>query len=180
LSEKPGKQQTFISRNKLAQLFGVTPRYISMLVEQGMPQHARGQFDFLPCGMFYARFLTSALQRRGTSTDVIIAQLRKDRIRLVNAQADKARIDFNAHEAKLIWRDEFKEWESRVYAVIREELTAMCHRVAPQLVDKNRYQVRALIDSEARATLLAITARAEFTDLNGGLTATRTDYTRTD
>ena len=157
MAEKP-QEQAFVSRAKLARLFGVTPRYISMLVEHGMPQVSRGAFDFGRCGMWYCRFLTSALNRRGLASDAIVGQLRKDRIRLVTAQAEKAKLDFAKFEATLIERDKFREWEGSVNAAIREELTAMAHRVAPQLINKNRNQIKALIDSEARATLTTISS----------------------
>lgn len=159
------KQQQFVTRNMLARLYACSPRWVERLTsEYGMPKAGRNSYDFVRCAMWYARFLNTALRRRDKGTDGIVAQLRRDRIRLVNAQAEKAKLEFEAFEATLVERDKFREWESQLSVAIREELTAMAHRLAPQLVDKNRNQIKALIDSEARATLVTISKCAAFED----------------
>src|SRR5690242_19449917 len=80
----------YVSREKLAQIFDCTPRWVSRLVEEGMPKKGRGQFDLARCLLWYIRYQARIVNRRENGPEGQMKRIREQQIALLSHKAEAA------------------------------------------------------------------------------------------
>lgn len=140
-----------ISRADLARIFQRSPRWISKLVDHGMPREAGGKYDLAKCMWWYIRHLQKELERRELTPDD--APLRRERLRLVKAQADSAEYEVKQKRSQLIPPEVMVEFQQESYERASRAALAMVDDLAPQLEGLNRTAIKAKIDAAVRDLL---------------------------
>ena len=140
-----------ILRADLARLFQRSPRWISKLVDQGMPREIGGGYDVAKCMWWYIRHLQRELERRELTPDDV--PLRRERLRLVTAQADREEYELKQRRAQLAPAEVLAEFERGICDRITRAALAMVDDLAPQLEGLNRRTIRVKVDFAVRDML---------------------------
>lgn len=88
--------------DQVAQALNLTPRRVQQLVQEGMPQIKRGQYNLGACMLWYIRHLQKALERRSTSDGETVTNLTAERTRQARAQAQKFELENARRRGELV------------------------------------------------------------------------------
>lgn len=143
-----------VGRDEVARVFNCSPRWISGLVERGMPKMGRGEYDLGHCMLWYIRYLQKELERREVwPDDPTGVNLRKERLRLVKAQADREEHELSQKRAELVPPEVIADCKREEYQRVRRAACAMVDELVPQLEGQNRIMIKARIDDAVRDML---------------------------
>lgn len=136
---------TELTRNQLAELFGVNPSTISWHKSAGMPVNEDGRtFDAPACVQWLLARVEQAVSKDSGETDESrhwLTQFRKER-------AKTARIERLKAEEKLIAREDIlTQWLGRL-RTLRSDLLNLATRLPPILEARGQLEMRQLIDDE--------------------------------
>jgi phage terminase Nu1 subunit (DNA packaging protein) len=147
-----------VSREELAKIFRVTPRWINRLVtEHGMPQEAHGRFDLAGCLLWHMRYLQGIVARRDGGDDdaarELRLELRRERVRRERALADAAEMDNGERRGNLLSLDLYKATLGNAFATVRARLLLVPQRVGPQCEGDNRTVIAETVRKELYAAM---------------------------
>lgn len=125
-----------VSVEVLARACNLTPRRIQQLVQEGMPREDRGAYDLGVCMSWYIRFLQEELAKRGPGAQagVEMEQMRAQKRRLVELQADEKELDLQQARRKLIPIKHSLRLLERVLDRLRAQILNMPGKYAGRVV----------------------------------------------
>jgi phage terminase Nu1 subunit (DNA packaging protein) len=155
---KAAEEVQYVSREKLAQIFDCTPRWISRLAEEGMPKVGRGRFDLARCMLWFIRYQARIINRRENGPEGQLKRIREHQIDLLNAKAAAAEHELGKLNRDYLDAKEVDRAWGLIAAAIKERVLADYKRVAPSLEGESREVIAAKLQDQARETLTALAA----------------------
>jgi phage terminase Nu1 subunit (DNA packaging protein) len=143
-----------VGRAEVARIFARSPRWVSKLVDQGMPREACGQYDLAKCMLWYIRHLQKELERRELTPDS--TPLRRERLRLVKAQADREEYELRQRRSQLIPIDVYEAERAARVNRVETVLLALPDAVAPELEGRTRSVIKSKLDAAVRQALTTL------------------------
>ena len=144
------KTPTTIALEAIAKQAGFSPAYARELHrDQGMPLELKPALAWL------------ADRPTPGAGDSSAADLRKERIRLCKAQAEKAELELKLRRGELIARDEVKSDFTAIAQAVRAMLMSMETALPPLLYGKALMEMRGVIHKELYRSLTLLSERAE-------------------
>ncbi len=134
---------------QVAKILNITRRRVQQLVAEGMPRAERGRYDLGACMAWYIRYLQRALERRELPTeDGASGDIRRQRARLLRANADSAEMELAQKRGELIPIEVFRVEMGSMITTLRANLLNLPGRVAPQLEGENRAVIKHKLRNE--------------------------------
>jgi phage terminase Nu1 subunit (DNA packaging protein) len=159
---------------KVASALNLTEQRVQQLVKEGMPREQRGQYDPVKCMLWYIRYLQQAIEKRTTPTldDGFVGE-RKERMRLLIADADLKEIELSEQRSQLVAIQDVDKAVADLARAVSARVMAVPPRLAPELVgETSRMMIQAKIERSFRETL-AYLARLHNADGNAKSSARR-------
>jgi phage terminase Nu1 subunit (DNA packaging protein) len=145
-----------VGRQEVARAFGRSPRWISRLVEHGMPKAGRGQYDLAQCMLWYIRYLQREMERRELPVnDTVGMSIRRERQRLVKAQADREEFELAQKRSELIPADVYAAETAKITNRACEAFLTLTS-MAPKLEGLNRMAIKSKLDAAVREVLTTL------------------------
>ncbi|MGH9510183.1 MAG: hypothetical protein ACRD2M_09615 [Terriglobales bacterium] len=147
--------------HQIASALDVTRRRINQLVHLGLPREGHGQYDLGKCMAWYIRYQHAELRRRGIDHDDDVSMglavsLRRERQRLVKAQADRAEYELRKEQAEMIPAELVEEriaaWANHVAC----HFSPFPEQVAPSLEGQPRGVIKQRLAESVRGALTAL------------------------
>lgn len=135
----------------IAKLLLISERRVQQLSQQGtIPKNQHGRYDLIPAVQGYIRYLQERAMGKGGGGD----DYHTEKARLIKLQADKAQIDLDILEEKLIFAEHVqKAWEN-VLMAFKSKLMAIPTKAAPVIAAETQPgQIQQILDDLVRETL---------------------------
>ena len=154
-----------VSTAQIAKALNLSTRRVSQLVEQGvLPKAGRGQFELGPVMAAYIRYMQTAFERRELLTDDgESADVRRQRARLLKAQADDAEIELSKKRGELLPLDVFEQEMGNMISTMRQNVLNLPGRLAPRLVgETSQGKIREVVRGEVYRALESLTLKEPY------------------
>jgi phage terminase Nu1 subunit (DNA packaging protein) len=141
-----------VTTSELAAIFGVTPRRVSQMVDEGLPRLPKGGHDLADaCRWYCARLKNQAASTRG--------ELAQGRARLATAKASREELELAARRGELIDAEAARMAVSNTTRRARDVLLAVPDRIAPLVVERtDTHEVHRILSDEVRRVCSEIAA----------------------
>ena len=148
-----------VSVSELAKALNLGPRRVQQLAREGvLPKPERGKYELGASMAAYIRHLQAALERRDLlDDDGDGVTVRRERARLLKAQADDAEISLTQRRGELIPIDVYTNEMAYMISTARAHLLNLPQRIAPLVAgEASVATVRHIIRDEVYASLRAL------------------------
>ncbi|MCF6777946.1 hypothetical protein L3V83_15390 [Thiotrichales bacterium 19X7-9] len=144
---------------ELAEILMVTPRRIQQLgAEKIIQKKERGVYPLMESVQNYIRYISlNSKDAEGMiSHDELNISLKKERLRLLKAQADKEEISAMLDQKKALLSDDVLSMLIEVFNEIKTKLLIMPDRCEPYLKEADTVKLKEIITAEVKESLHAI------------------------
>src|SRR6202035_5428507 len=141
---------------KVASALNLTDARVQMLVKEGMPREARGQYDPVKCMLWYIRYLQRALEKKAVPTlDGGFVGEREERVRLLRADADLREMELAKERSQLVAIEDVEREMTDLILTTKARVMAVAPRLAPEVVgEMSRVMAQAKIEKALKDALL--------------------------
>jgi phage terminase Nu1 subunit (DNA packaging protein) len=149
-----------VNVERVADALNLTPRRVQQLVKEGLPREKRGEYDPIKCMLWYVRYLQAQVSRLSPNVDLAggdVDQERKQRIRLLRADADLRELELARERGEFIALDDVEKTMTDLIVVTRARILTVANRVAPQLVGEPQTVIEAKLDRALKDALTPLT-----------------------
>lgn len=145
-----------VSVQVVAAALGITTRRVQQLAKEGMPQLARGEYDLGACVAWYVAGREAAAKQEAAPTT-----LEEAKLRLINAQADKAELEHQVAQRQYLHIDDVEKLVRQPLERVRARLLSLPSKVAPQVPPVDTLAgARVLLEDAVREVLSELQAEA--------------------
>ena len=141
----------YVTTADLAEFFKVTKMGISFWVKEGMPRIGSNKFDLWEVMQWHLTRIENrmdiAVQESNSETD----KIRKTRI-----EADLKQLELDQQLGKIIEMDVAINELSKVMSIVRNTITSLPNKIAPQIVGKSLKEIKLKLQKELNESVRAI------------------------
>jgi phage terminase Nu1 subunit (DNA packaging protein) len=137
-------KDVYVSTAELSAFLGISPAYISKLVNAGLPRLDKHTYPFLECVKFYIQYLRQA---RGNES-VYSEKIRLTRARAENIELQNVKLRKNALDI-----DDAKRQVMEIMGTLKDELLILPSEISRDLVGKSQVEIIALLENKIRTAL---------------------------
>ena len=140
---------------KVASALNLTDARVQMLVKEGMPREARGQYDPVKCMLWYIRYLQRALEKKAVPTlDGGFVGEREERVRLLRADADLREMELARERGLVVALPDIESRLTDLVLTTKARIMAIPPRLAPELVgETSRVMIQAKLEKACKESL---------------------------
>lgn len=141
---------------RVANALNLTRQRVAQLVKEGMPREKRGQYDPVKCLLWYIRYLQAVVSRLSPNVSpegIEADQERKQRIRLLQADADLRELELARERGEFMALDDVEKIYTDLIVVTRARILTVANRVAPQLVGESQAVIEGKLDRALKDAL---------------------------
>lgn len=144
------KTENFIvSTEQLMNLMKVSRQTITNWKDQGLPVYARGKWDLIKVFEWY-------VERTIIERESYINHIDHDRARKTKIEADLKQIELDLQLGKLIEMDVAISELSKVMTIVRNTITSLPNKIAPQIVARPLKEIKLKLQKEINESVRAI------------------------
>jgi phage terminase Nu1 subunit (DNA packaging protein) len=146
--------------DKVAKALNVTARRVQQLVKEGMPPpESRGKYDLAQCMLWYIRYLQKVIEKREAPEDMAGNSLRRQRERLVAAQAEREELELAEKKGEVVPIAVFEEATAKQITSARQHWLTMPSNIAHLLEGETRDVIKQRLVAEVRKILSSMSGQ---------------------
>jgi phage terminase Nu1 subunit (DNA packaging protein) len=140
---------------KVASALNLSEARVQMLVKEGMPREARGQYDPVKCMLWYIRYLQQLLEKKAVPTlDGGFVGEREERVRLLRADADLREMELARERGLVVALPDIEAKLTDLVLTTKARIMAIPPRLAPELVgETSRVMIQAKLEKACKESL---------------------------
>lgn len=136
-----------VNGKQLSELFNITERAISDLVEEGMPKRTRGKYSIKECVQWYVEKLKTRNNGRASKIE--------KQNQLLDLQIKEKRIDILEREGKSLFLEDTCRFLEEVFVSLRSHFLGMTAKIALKIDANRAAQIDNILQTEIRKGLSA-------------------------
>jgi len=151
IQKETAKDLFLVTTEELMQMFRVSRQTITNWKDQGMPAYSRGKWDIKKIFIWYVD--KSNVERELTQQE---SNSETDKIRKTRIEADLKQIELDLQLGKLIEMDVAINELSKVMTIVRNTITSLPNKIAPQVVGRPLKEIKLKLQKEINESVRAI------------------------
>ena len=155
--KKEKQKARIVGIREISIALNLSARRVQQLANEGLPKKSPGKYDLDECRGFYIRYLQAIVEKRSVVDEggKIFASERKERLRLLRADADLREIELARERSDLVSIGDVERAFADLVLTTKSGIMAVAPRLARDLIgEQSRMMVHAKIEKALNEALL--------------------------